>query len=61
MDLKEDRFIFTSELIPPSISLTYVLAFIKIKIAPIRINLQKVLLEVRFKENINKRIIATNT
>lgn len=61
IDLNEDKFIFTSELIPPNISLTYVLAFIKIKIAPIRINLQKVLLEVRFKENINKRIIETNT
>jgi len=45
----------------PNISLTYSLAFIKIKIAPIKINLEKILFEDISKEKIRSNIIATNT
>ena len=52
---------FISEPIPPRISLTYTLAFIKIKIAPTKINLLNNLFEEIFKEKIRSKIIATNT
>ena len=49
-----------SVLIPPSISLTYPLAFIRIEIAANNISLELILFDFRFNENINNKIIETN-
>ena len=40
--------------------MTYSLAFIKIKIAPIKMNLEKILFEYMSKENIRSNIMDTN-